>query len=206
MDQEQRAYSILAVKALDEAKRIIRGVATTPSVDRVGDIIDPMGVTAADDIPLLHQHDRERPIGRVRLSKPTKAGVNFEAELPLIDEPGPLRDRIETAWGEIAYGLVRAVSIGFRPIEYKFLDDGVLYTRIEVIELSAVTIPANYDAVLTAVKAIDRQSLQRAQMAAAPKIPARPRDPAATGKSVRVVRLVDEAPERASFVINTIIR
>jgi hypothetical protein len=39
-----RAYSILTVKAVEEDQRIIRGMATTPSPDRVGDIVEPLGV------------------------------------------------------------------------------------------------------------------------------------------------------------------
>src|SRR5690606_23631006 len=41
---QNRAYSVLEVKSVDEGRRVIRGIATTPTVDRVGDIIDPMGV------------------------------------------------------------------------------------------------------------------------------------------------------------------
>jgi hypothetical protein len=39
-----RAYSILTVKAVQEDQRIIRGTATTPEPDRVGDIVEPLGV------------------------------------------------------------------------------------------------------------------------------------------------------------------
>jgi hypothetical protein len=46
-----RAFSILEIKSVDEEKRIIRGVATTPTVDRVGDIIDPLGVKFDNPLP-----------------------------------------------------------------------------------------------------------------------------------------------------------
>ncbi|HET7375515.1 MAG TPA: hypothetical protein VFK30_02340, partial [Anaerolineae bacterium] len=39
----QRAYSILEIKSFDEEQRIIEGVATTPTADRVGDIVRPLG-------------------------------------------------------------------------------------------------------------------------------------------------------------------
>ena len=38
--------------------RMITGVATTPTPDRVGDIIEPLGVRFNNPLPLLWQHDR----------------------------------------------------------------------------------------------------------------------------------------------------
>lgn len=152
----QRAYSLFEVKSLDAEKRIFRGIATTPTPDRMGDTIDPMGAKFKNPLPLLHQHNHSSPIGLVRFEEPTARGIKFEAELPLIEEEGPLRDRIETAWGEIKHGLVRAVSIGFRALKYAFRDDdGIDFQEIEVYELSAVTIPANANAVITAVKSME---------------------------------------------------
>ncbi|EJO27431.1 HK97 family phage prohead protease, partial [Achromobacter piechaudii] len=111
----QRAYAAFEVKALDSSKRTFKGWATTPTVDRVGDIINPLGASFKNPLPLLHQHRHDMPIGLVRFNTPTAKGIEFEAEIPSIDEPGPLKDRLDTAWGEIKHGLVRAVSIGFRP-------------------------------------------------------------------------------------------
>ena len=68
----------------------------------------------------------------------------FEAaEIPVVEEPGPFKDRVDTAWSEISYGVVRAVSIGFRPIKYAYKDDGGNdFQEIEIYELSSVSIPA----------------------------------------------------------------
>ena len=148
-----RAYSLLTVKAVEDGTRTIRGIATTPSVDRVGDVIDPLGVTFKNPMPLLWQHKHDKPIGTVRFDKPTKAGITFTAELPAIEEDGALKERIEEAWQSIKAGLVRAVSIGFRPMKWAWIGDyeGIEYQEIEVFELSAVTIPANQDALITDV-------------------------------------------------------
>lgn len=151
----QRAYSAFEVKALDASKRTFKGWATTPSVDRVGDVINPLGASFKNPLPLLHQHRHDAPIGRVRFSKPTAKGIEFDAEIPSIDEPGPLKDRLDTAWGEIQHGLVRAVSIGFRPIKYAYRDDGGIdFQEVEIYELSSVSIPALPDAVITQVKSM----------------------------------------------------
>src|SRR5690349_5136443 len=136
-----RAYSTLEIKAVDDGKRVIRGVATTPSVDRVGDVIDPLGVQFKNPMPFLWQHDHECPVGTVKFDKPTKDGITFEAEFvdPATVESASLKDRLQMAWDSVKTGLVRAVSIGFRPLEYSFMDaGGINYLQTEVYELSGV--------------------------------------------------------------------
>lgn len=204
---DNRAYSVLTVKSIDDDARTFSGIATTPTVDRVGDIIDPLGVKFTNPLPLLHQHKHDKPIGKVWFDPPTKDGIKFRAEIPKIEEPGELQDRVNTAWGEIKYGLVTATSIGFRPIEYSFMEaGGIHYTETEVFELSAVTIPAQADAIISQVKSIDA-ALRAAEGVPEPEIPVEPVGAAATGKSVRVVRLDDPARDRAPpFVIRDIKR
>ena len=160
MTVTRRAYSFLTIKGVNEEKRIIRGVATTPSPDRVGDIVEPLGVKFTNPMPFLWQHDHKKPIGTVKFDTPTADGINFEAEIPIIDEPGALKDRIDEAWQSIKIGLVRAVSIGFRALEYAWMDDdGIRFIKSEVYELSAVTIPAQPDAVMTSLKNMDASGL-----------------------------------------------
>lgn len=183
-----RMYSVLTVKAVEEDQRIIRGTATTPNPDRVGDIVEPLGVQFKNPMPLLHQHDHDKPVGTVTFDAPTTGGITFEARLPKIDDAGPLRDRIETAWGELKAGLVRAVSIGFRALEYAWMDDGgIRFTKSEVLELSLVTVPANADAVISTIKSIDRPLL--AASGKQPMASDRPAPPGASGKSIKPVNL-----------------
>jgi len=151
----KRAYSLFEVKTLDAQQRIFKGWATTPSVDRLQDTINPMGAKFKNPLPLLHQHQRDAPIGLVQFEPPTNKGIQFVAQIPAIAEPGPLKDRVDTAWGEIRHGLVRAVSIGFHPIKYhKNNYGGIDFEEIEIFELSSVTIPALPDAVITQVKSM----------------------------------------------------
>lgn len=151
-----RAYSAFEVKALDSSRRTFKGWATTPAVDRVGDSINPLGATFKNPLPLLHQHRHDEPIGLVQFGKPSVKGIEFEAEIPVIEEEGSLKDRVDTAWGEIKHGLVRAVSIGFRPIKYAYKEDGGIdFQEIEIYELSSVSIPALPEAVITQVKSMD---------------------------------------------------
>lgn len=157
---EQRAYAAFVVKAMDDGRRVFRGWATTPATDRVGDNINPLGASFKNPLPLLHQHRHSEPVGLARFGKPTAKGIEFEAEIPVIEESGPLKDRVDTAWGEIKHGLVRAVSIGFRPIKYAYKEDGGIdFQEIEIFELSSVSVPALPDAVITQVKSMSCGSL-----------------------------------------------
>ncbi|WP_296222459.1 HK97 family phage prohead protease [uncultured Sphingomonas sp.] len=204
---KNRAYSVLSVKAIDEERRIVRGIATTPSVDRVGDIIDPLGVKFTNPLAFLWQHQHDKPIGSVKFDAPTADGIGFEATLAHPDtvESVTLKDRLQEAWDSIKTGLVRAVSVGFRPIEYSYIDGGgIRFTETEVYELSAVTIPANADAIIDTIKSVDAE-LRAAAGVPDPEIPADP-TPAATGKTVRVVKLEEPARDRAPFIIRSIKR
>lgn len=186
-----RMYSVLTVKSVEDDERIIRGVATTPNPDRVGDIVEPLGVQFKNPMPLLHQHDHDKPVGTVTFDTPTKDGITFEARLPKIDDAGPLRDRIETAWGELKAGLVRAVSIGFRSIEHAWLDGGgIRFIKSEVLELSLVSVPANADAVISTIKSIDRNLL--AATGKEQTDADRPKRPGVSGKSTHSVSLIPE--------------
>ncbi|MCG7508514.1 phage major capsid protein, partial [Mesorhizobium retamae] len=197
MTVTRRAYSFLTIKAVDDDRRIIRGIATTPTPDRVGDIVEPLGVKFTNPLPFLWQHDHKKPIGTVKFDTPTAEGITFEAEIPKIDESGTLKDRIDEAWQSIKIGLVRAVSIGFRALEYAWMDDdGIRFMKSEVYELSAVTIPAQPDAVMTSIKNMDAAGVAFVKTFD-PNAPAatgelqRPTKPApgATGKSTTPVNL-----------------
>jgi HK97 family phage prohead protease len=201
-----RAYAVLEIKSVDEGQRIIRGVATTPAVDRVGDTIDPLGVQFKNPLPFLWQHDHESPVGQCTFSSPTKDGITFEAQFvdPATVDSASLKDRLQMAWDSVKTGLVRAVSIGFRAIEYSFMENGgVNYLETEVYELSGVTIPANAEALITSVKSIDAR-LRAERGIPDPEIPAAPTNEAAIGKKSVVVKLDAPARDRAPFVINKI--
>ncbi|MFH5773583.1 phage major capsid protein [Paracoccus sp. NGMCC 1.201697] len=180
-----RAYSLLTVKSVSEDKRIIRGIATTPAPDRVGDIVEPLGVTFKNPMPLLWQHKHDKPVGTVRFKVPTADGVEFEAELPTIKDAGALKDRVDEAWQSVTSGLVSGVSIGFRALEYSFLDEGGMrFTKSEVFELSLVTIPANAEATIQLVKSLDQE-----RAASGTPAPASKSTPSAEGKSLKPISL-----------------
>jgi HK97 family phage major capsid protein/HK97 family phage prohead protease len=153
-----RAYSVLSVKAVDDDKRVIRGIASTPSPDRMGDVVEPLGAKFKTPMPLLWQHQHDKPVGLVEFAQPNKEGIPFEARLPEITEPGVLKDRVDEAWQSVKAGLVAAVSIGFQAIPEqveRLKSGGLRFKEWEWLELSLVTIPANAEATITAIKSID---------------------------------------------------
>src|SRR5690625_1637594 len=159
MDPKQinRVYSTMVVKAVDEEAREITGIASTPGTDRMGDVVVPEGAKFNLPIPLLWQHNHDMPIGQVVSAKVTNKGIEVVAQLAKAEAPIQLHGRLEEAWQSIKSGLVRGLSIGFRPIKYAFLDDGgVEFSEWDWYELSAVTIPANAEASITSVKSFSQ--------------------------------------------------
>src|SRR5262245_2044867 len=167
-----RAYALVHVKQVDDEQRLITGTATTPTPDRIGDIIEPMGVQFRNPLPLLLYHQNDKPVGTVKFNKPTKTGITFEARLPQISNPGTLKARVDEAWDSIKAGLLQGVSIGFRAIEESFLDDGgIRFIETEVLELSLVTVPANMEATIDTVKMIDAEILAASGNSEPPGVP-----------------------------------
>lgn len=152
-----RAYSLLELKSVDDDKRIITGIATTPEPDLMDDVVEPKGAEFNLPIPFLWQHDSHAPIGHVTKAKVRPAGIDVEIHLKQTDEPGPVKDRLDSAWQDIKLGLVRGLSIGFKGKETERIEGsfGIRFLRWAWLELSAVTIAANQAASITAIKSID---------------------------------------------------
>jgi len=185
-----RAYSVLHIKAVDMERRTLTGTATTPRPDRLGDIIEPLGVTFKNPLPLLLYHDTTQPVGTVKFDKPTEAGITFTASLPAASDSARLRDRIDEAWESVRAGLIRGVSIGFRVLNdaMDWMKDtgGWRYRETEVLELSLVAIPANQDATISVIKALDVP--RPAASGAAGRVPLTPSGAADRTKDARSMK------------------
>lgn len=212
-DPVHRAYSLLTVKTVDATRRRITGLATTPTTDRAGDIVDPLGAIFAPELPLLLHHQQSQPVGIARLLPPTADGIPYEAELPVIDEPGAVKDLVDRAWTSVLHKLIRGVSIGFNALAggvTSLQSGGLHFRQYEILELSLVTIPANQDATIAVVRSLDAPFL-----AAPGRHPSgasdirRPKDPPMTiadqikewqntraAKSARMVNLMTEAADQ----------
>jgi HK97 family phage major capsid protein/HK97 family phage prohead protease len=162
------AYSTiewLVTKGVDDEQRILEGIATTPTPDRVGDIIEPTGAVFSLPMPLLWQHAQGQPIGHVLEARVASTGIHIRAQIAK-----GVTDTIEDAWRLIKGGLVRGFSIGLKPITSSFRKGGGLHvTTWEWLETSCVTLPANTDASILLIKSLD--TAQRAALGPAAGIP-----------------------------------
>ena len=163
MGTVDRAYALLQVKSFDAARRTFTGIATTPTPDRSGDIVDPLGVTFRNPLPLLLHHDKTKPVGSVVFDAPTAAGITFTASIPEVAEAGALKDRLDEAMQSVGAKLFGGVSIGYRILRDGAArianSAGLLLKRIEVCELSLVTVPSNSEATILSIKALDAPHL-----------------------------------------------
>ena len=154
-----KVYSMLDIKSVDEEKRIIRGIASTITPDRMDDIVEPKGAKFSLPLPLLSQHDHHLPIGIITSAQVKSDGIEIEGEVK--KDTG--LEYVETAWKQIRARLVRDLSKRFRAMENEFIkeSDGIHFTKWEWLELSSVTVPANAECTITSVKAFDSDPSKR---------------------------------------------
>lgn len=173
-----RAHSLFVVKQFDDERRIVSGFASTPSTDRVGDVVVPQGVKAMLPLPLLWQHDPRQPVGHVTEMHTTDEGIQVTCQFATVDSPPSLKDELERAWQQVKAKLVRGFSIGFRPLESEPIKgtSGRRFKSWELLELSCVTVPANADCTIQTIKNFDTLA------ALGPSTPS-----GASGKSVKAL-------------------
>lgn len=149
-----RAHSTFEIKSIDEERRIVVGIASTPEVDRGGDEMDPYG--AKFKLPLPFKWEHKAVVGEVFAANVTKAGIEIQASITKVDEPGLLKDQVDYAWQSIKLKLARGLSIGWLPIKAtRNASGGVKVSEWDWLETSAVAIPMNMNATILAIKSLD---------------------------------------------------
>lgn len=150
-----RAFSVLTVKSFDEGARTFEGIATTPSTDRMGDVVESAGAKFKLPLALLLHHDATKPVGTVDSAAVAPRGITVHAHIARVDEPGALKERTDEAWHSIKSGVIRGLSIGFRVLNdavERMENGGLRFKQLEILELSLVAVPANSEATITSVK------------------------------------------------------
>ena len=146
-----RSILTTSTKRLDVANRVIKFVGTKESPDRTGDIVrvDGWEFTNFKNNPVfLWNHDPSiPPIGRIKKIEIVGKEVHFDVEFASKD----VNEFADTVFKLFSEGFLSAVSVGFIPkdIEPIFMDGeliGLDILRQELLELSAVAIPAHQDA------------------------------------------------------------
>ena len=120
----KRMHSLLEIKAVDAERRIITGIATTPTPDSYNDIVELDGVEYDLPMPFLYQHNSRMPIGNVIAAKKTKDALEITVQIAKLDDPSAA-PFVEEAWALISSKppLVRGLSIGFRALEEAWMSD-----------------------------------------------------------------------------------
>ncbi len=193
----KQAYSLLEIKSVDEEQWVLEGIATTPTPDRVDDVVEPKGAQFTLPVPFLWQHDKRQPIGQVIEADVTDVGIRVKIQLTKPDqvESETLKARLQEAWDSIKTGLVRGLSIGFRGLEMADIQGtwGYKFIKWDWYELSAVTIPANQEATITGIKSLCNKAPEKTptepQQKTLPCVP--PQSVHPTSKHV-VVKLFNE--------------
>lgn len=170
-----KAFSAISIKSIDEDKREIEGIASTPALDKVKDIVEPLGLTFDPDTPLMLNHDHSQPVGSVQFGAPTAKGLPFKATIATVTEPGVVKDRTDEAWHSVKAKLIKGVSIGFIPSEFEpIAKGGVRFTKAHVHELSLTAIPCNPEAMITAFKSLAALEVEAPEVLAVPVVEVSP--------------------------------
>ncbi|MGE6408822.1 MULTISPECIES: HK97 family phage prohead protease [unclassified Psychrobacter] len=211
-----KAYTTMKVKAVvdDSETRTITGIASTPRLDRDGDTMDMAGAEYTLPFPFMWQHDHCQPVGEVVDVIVTDEQIEVVIEVAIIKDEGDLKKRIDDAWHSLKNRLVKGLSVGFGVKDYQWINDGagMHIKKWDWYELSAVTVGANPDAVITSVKKI-KQAFSDAQnptptplkAAADPVVPAtQTKAPSTTSVSItppsRIITLVDPNQGSVSLI------
>ena len=142
-----RTFEAVVKEVTPGEEGVVVALVSTPAEDRVGDVVEPKGVVLGPHVPVLWAHDQRTPaVGVVRRVEARDNGVLAELQLDLEDLLGREIHR------KLRLGILRAFSIGFRPIEYERTNQGYRYTKWELLEVSVVNVPANPEATALAVR------------------------------------------------------
>jgi HK97 family phage prohead protease len=146
----------LVIKAETDAapeSRIIRFVASDETIDRAGDIIKVDGWKLDNYMKnpvFLWSHERDLlPIGKAVEAKIENGSLIIAVEFATA-EHNPQAEQVYKLYRD---GFLSAVSVGFLPMRWEFVDDesrnlGIDFIEQDLLELSAVTVPCNPNALV----------------------------------------------------------
>lgn len=147
----------------DLGDRSVQFTISKEVVDRDGDILRASGCDFTNymknPVFLSFHNSREFPLGKVTKfwveGNSVKAIVYFPTLEELSTDPNNVSEKARLC--DFAYccyktGMLNAVSVGFIPLEWTETKDGYDITKWELLEFSAVAVPANQDAIAEAVK------------------------------------------------------
>lgn len=137
----------------DDEARTFKAIGSTPMVDRQGDSIEQSGWVLDNFIknpvvPWAHIY-YELPVARAIEVGVQDGNLVFTYQAP----PEGLYPFADTVYEMYRHQFMFAFSVGFIPLEYEGnWEDGYNFTKCELLEISAVPVPANAGALVLAQK------------------------------------------------------
>jgi HK97 family phage prohead protease len=155
-------------RVVDEARRAIRFCYSDDSIDRMGDRIFATGWELEEfkrnSVALFAHDSAQPPIGRATNVQVEGSRLMGDIEFMAAD----LYPFADLVYRMAKDGWINAVSVGFLPLEWERSNDparagGLDFRRQSLLEISAVPVPANSNA-LTAAKRMGGRPAQLAQL------------------------------------------
>jgi hypothetical protein len=153
----------LTVNTEEIGERTVRFTISKEVVDRDGDILRASGVDFTNYLKnpvfLGFHNSRDFPLGKVVKFWVEGDSVKADVYFPKIEELSSDINNVSEKARLIDFcyccyktGMLNAVSVGFIPLEWIETDNGYDILKWELLEFSAVAVPANQDAIAEAVK------------------------------------------------------
>ena len=163
LEKGQTSKKDISVSTEDIGERSVLFTISKEVVDRDGDILRASGVDFSNymknPVFLSFHNSREFPLGKVTKfwveGNEVKAVVYFPTLEELSTDPNNASEKaklVDFTYHCYKTGMLNAVSVGFIPIEWIETDNGYDILKWELLEFSAVAVPANQDAIAQAVK------------------------------------------------------
>lgn len=151
----------------DLGDRCVQFTISKEVVDRDGDILRASGVDFTNymknPVFLSFHNSREFPLGKVTKfwveGNSVKAIVYFPPIEELSTNPEQASEKaklVDFTYHCYKTGMLNAVSVGFIPLEWVENENGFDIQKWELLEFSAVAVPANQDAIAEAVKSFGK--------------------------------------------------
>ena len=153
----------LPIEIKDMGNRRVLFIISKEVVDRDGDILRASGCDLTNYLKnkvfLGFHNSRDFPLGKTEdiwiEADSVKAIVYFPTVEELATDPNNASEKaklVDFTYHCYKTGMLNAVSVGFIPLEWIETDDGYDILKWELLEFSAVAVPANQDAIAQAVK------------------------------------------------------
>ena len=156
-------YKVLTVESEGLNDREVQFTISASVVDRDGDLLHADGCDftnyAKNPVFLPFHNYHDYPLGKVTKywieGDKVKAIVYFPTLEELSSDPKYASEKaklVDFTYYCYKNKMLNAVSVGFRPLEWTESNTGFDITKWELLEFSAVAVPANQDAIADAVK------------------------------------------------------